>query len=330
MYFTYWFALFTTAAFANMLGLNVSASFNSAVTIYILIPLLMIPMMVLSGAMFSFDKLNRKVGSVDKVPLLAEIMVTKWSYEALMVHQFKDNKFEKPFFELEKKESYANFKLVYTIPSLQHRLDACNQEFQNTGKLDKTVNQLAVLRNEIRKELHKNPGYKFKNADGILPGKFSGKMAIALQSFLTRMESFYSNQYNDANLEKEKRIARELERDPERYKIFKDTYYNENVADMVRKVLEKEENKILEYKQELVQAYHPIYFDPTIKSKLSWRSHFYAPTKPFLGRFYDTFWYNMIVIWIYTCILFVTLYFESLKKLLDFIGKLQFRKENPE
>ena len=95
MGFIYWFALFSTAAFANMLGLNISASFNSAVTIYILIPLVMIPMMILSGAMFSFDKLNRNVSRVDKVPVIAEFMVTKWSYEALMVHQFKDNKFMK-------------------------------------------------------------------------------------------------------------------------------------------------------------------------------------------------------------------------------------------
>jgi len=55
-----------------MLGLNISASFNSAITIYIIIPLLIIPMMVLSGAMFPFDKLNRKIGSVEKVPFIAE------------------------------------------------------------------------------------------------------------------------------------------------------------------------------------------------------------------------------------------------------------------
>ena len=52
-------------------------------------------MMVLSGAMFSFDKLNRKIGNVDKVPLIAEIMPTRWTYEALIVSQFKDNKYSK-------------------------------------------------------------------------------------------------------------------------------------------------------------------------------------------------------------------------------------------
>lgn len=328
MYFTYWFALFTTAAFANMLGLNVSASFNSAVTIYILIPLLMIPMMVLSGAMFSFDKLNRKVGSVDKVPLLAEFMVTKWSYEALMVHQFKDNRFEKPFFELEKKESYADFKIVYTIPALQKRVDACNEEFKLTGKIEKTANDLLLLRNEIGKELRMNPAYKFGSAEGIRPEKYSAKMASSLEQFLDKMQEYYSKQYSEANLLKENIISRELEKDPARYKAYKDKYYNESLADMIRKVLEKEDNKILEYNHELVQAYHPIYLDPTINNVLSWRSHFYAPTKPFLGKFYDTFWYNMIFVWIYTCVLFITLYFESVKKLLDFLAKLSFRKEN--
>ena len=85
MFFNYWIALFTTAFCANMLGSNISASFNSAITIYIVIPLLIIPMMVLSGAMFPFDKLNRKIGNVEKVPVIAELIPTRWTYEALMV-----------------------------------------------------------------------------------------------------------------------------------------------------------------------------------------------------------------------------------------------------
>ena len=97
MTFAYWLALFSTAVCANMIGLVISSAFNSAVTIYIVIPLVMIPMMVLSGAMFSFDKLNRKITTIDKVPLVAELMPTKWSYEALMVHQFKDNDLRKEF-----------------------------------------------------------------------------------------------------------------------------------------------------------------------------------------------------------------------------------------
>jgi ABC transport system ATP-binding/permease protein len=79
----------------------------------------MIPMMVLSGAMFTFEKLNRAVGSFDRVPLIAEFMVTKWGYEALVVHQFKDNEFHKNFYEIEKIERNANYKTVYYIPELE-------------------------------------------------------------------------------------------------------------------------------------------------------------------------------------------------------------------
>ena len=328
MYFTYWFALFTTAAFANMLGLNVSASFNSAVTIYILIPLLMIPMMILSGAMFRFDKLNRNVGSVDKVPLLAEIMVTRWAYEALVVHQFKDNLFEKAFYDIEKRESNADFKQVHLIPELQKRLDDCNAEFSTVGKIEKTIVQLDVLRNEIAKELMINKNLPFKNADGIIAEKYSVKMAKALQSFIDRMKADYSGKFMQANKEKEDKINRELKKDPERYKQYKNVYHNENLSDLVRKVLEK--NKILEYNHELVQQVDPIYMDPSIRGFLSWRSHFFAPRKPFLGVYYDTYWYNMIVVWLFTVILYLALYYEWFLRFMNMFGKLKLKRESSE
>ncbi|MDF1573600.1 MAG: ABC transporter permease [Bacteroidales bacterium] len=113
MTFAYWLALFSTAVCANLIGLVISSAFSSAIAIYIVIPLVMIPMMILSGALFSFDKLNRKITSIDKVPLVAELMPTKWSYEALMVQQFKDNTFEKNFYDYEKHISYYNFKSAY-------------------------------------------------------------------------------------------------------------------------------------------------------------------------------------------------------------------------
>ena len=121
MFFIYWVTLFTTAFCANMIGLIISSSFNSVITIYIVIPLLIIPMMVLSGAMFSFDKLNRNISRVDKVPLIAEIIPTRWTYEALMVSQFKDNKYstleynanKETFYSIQKKISQADFNNVY-------------------------------------------------------------------------------------------------------------------------------------------------------------------------------------------------------------------------
>ena len=139
MFFNYWLALFATAACANMIGLIISSSFNSVITIYIVIPLLIIPMMVLSGAMFSFDKLNRNISSVDKVPLIAEIIPTRWTYEALMVSQFKDNKYStlvynsarETFYSIQKKISEADFITVYRLPELHKVLESTLPENGN-------------------------------------------------------------------------------------------------------------------------------------------------------------------------------------------------------
>ena len=75
----------------------------------------MIPQMALGGAMFSFDKLNRAIGSVEGVPPVCELMATRWVYEGLMVRQFKDNKFEKEFYEIERLVSViTSYSIHYT------------------------------------------------------------------------------------------------------------------------------------------------------------------------------------------------------------------------
>ena len=39
----------------------------------------MIPQMVLGGAMFSFEKLNKLINTVGKVPWVAEFMASRWA-----------------------------------------------------------------------------------------------------------------------------------------------------------------------------------------------------------------------------------------------------------
>ena len=69
---------------------------RNSITIYIIIPLLMIPQMILGGAMFSFEKLNRKISSIDKVPFVAEFITTKWMYIPEIVENDKTGLLVKP------------------------------------------------------------------------------------------------------------------------------------------------------------------------------------------------------------------------------------------
>ena len=136
MYFDYWLVLFSASFFANMLGLNISSAFNSAVTIYIIIPILLIPQILLSGVVVQFDQLNPTFGSKASVPVIGDVMASRWAYEALMVTQYKDNAYEKHFYDVDKRIAQAEFKAVYYIPQLQSMLEFV---FSNTGNTSEEI-----------------------------------------------------------------------------------------------------------------------------------------------------------------------------------------------
>ena len=326
MTFDYWFALFATAAFANMLGLNISASFNSAVTIYILIPLLMIPMMILSGAMFPFDKMNRRIGSIKKVPLIAEIMPTKWSFEALMVNQFKNNKFEKTFYEIEKRESNADFKQVHYIPKLEDRIYYIEDnwyKFDTDPAVKKIITEyLQLLNTELHKE-EQRTGIPLESGQKLDPALFNEEVLYSSIDFIKELKSYYSLIFRKANTERNNIISYLEDINKKHYESRRAAFHSESVEEQVKKAFEK--NAIIQYKDELVQQIDPIYRDPDIEGYFNFRSHFFAPRKYFAGKFHDTYWFNMIFIWFLTAFLYITLYFNVLNKILDLPEKIKIK-----
>lgn len=315
--FSYWIALFSVALFANMLGLNISSAFNSAVTIYILIPLVLIPQMILGGAMFSFDKLNRDIVSVDKVPIVAEMMTSMWIYEALMVRQFKDNKFEKLLYESEKAESNANFKQVYYVPELRQRLEFCFDSLNSkndTVKKDVKLN-LSLLRKELKKDKFRSDKINIDFVNKLTLDSLNGYYAFMAKDYLNEMLSYYSNLFNNANGKKQRIIDYWLEKNPKKYNNQKNKYHNQSISEIVRKVFEK--NKIVQYKDNLIQQVDPIFLDPQPTWYFNFRTHLFAPRKYFAGHFIDTFWFNIFVVWSMIIFLYITLYFDLLKKLLN-------------
>ncbi|MCK4747103.1 MAG: ATP-binding cassette domain-containing protein, partial [Bacteroidales bacterium] len=87
MYFEYWLVLFTAWAMANMMGLLISDSFKTVVTIYILIPFLVIPQIILSGIIVKYENLNPQISSPKRIPWYGEIITARWAYEGLATYQ---------------------------------------------------------------------------------------------------------------------------------------------------------------------------------------------------------------------------------------------------
>ena len=98
MFLSYWLILFTTSCLANLIGLNLSSGLNSVITIYIIIPFILVPQLLFSGFTVNYDKLHKIYRNPVYVPVIGDMMTSRWAYEALAVDQFKDNKFSRNFF----------------------------------------------------------------------------------------------------------------------------------------------------------------------------------------------------------------------------------------
>ncbi len=322
--FQYWLMLFSTAVCANLIGLNISATFNSAVTIYIVIPLLMIPMMVLSGAMFSFEKLNRAVGSFNRVPLIAEFMPTKWGYEGLVALQFKGNEFQKHFYQLEKEEHNANFKTVYYIPELEKRTQYCIDNLARIGNQstrDSIEVALAIIHRAVKQEEKLAPKQTFKGFEKLNTENVDEFVLYDVIGYLEELNEKYSKIYQLKNRKRDAIVTHLMKNEPQLYEAKRAAYHNEAISDLAMKVFEK--NKILQFKDELVQQYDPIYRDPIPTWWGDFRSHFLAPRKYFAGRYFDTFWFDLSMIWVMSIVLYISLHFELVRKIGNLFATLR-------
>ena len=119
-----WFALFSAAVFGGILGLNVSARFKSAVTTYILLPLLLLPQMLLGGLIIDYDDLRSRAAPNAYPPWIGELTASRWAFEALAVEQHQANAYQKQFEAIDRELSGLDYLVNDRIPALLGRLDA--------------------------------------------------------------------------------------------------------------------------------------------------------------------------------------------------------------
>jgi ABC-type multidrug transport system ATPase subunit/uncharacterized tellurite resistance protein B-like protein len=317
MSLTYWAILFSTACFANMLGLNISSAFNSAITIYILIPILLIPQLILSGVVVKFDNLNPQITAPDQVPLVGELMASRWAFEASMVAQFKSNEYAEPFFELDRQMAQSEYKTVYYIPRLKSKLDFLrrNIEEKNTEEFADAVE---LLNREVGLELKIVGSDKFDAYHKLNVDKFDEWTANKTEAFLNTLSRFYNNYFNEANSKKEKAIYM-LTSSPEkkqRFEYLRDNYYNKTVANLVKNT--NDPNRIIEHEQQLIQKIYPVFMEPQPNHFLDFRTQFYSGEKYFGGFIFNTLQFNLAIIWLMSILLYVMLYYDVLRKIVNF------------
>lgn len=319
MTWAFWLILFTTACFANVIGLNISSAFNSAVTVYVLIPLLLIPQMILSGLLFDFDKLNHLISTRGKVPMVADLMTSRWAYEAMAVHQFKNNEFEKAYFNYERAEAVADYKAAYLADELITRNQYLLDLPETPSDTAKAKRSRHILFTELRNEPYRE-GIENLDLEAVFtPAGYSKTTGEQIEAYLSRYKKYYQKEYNHYAGLIEKKMAF-YEQQGINIQQEKNKYYNESLADLVRNVTTKE--RISEYQDALIQNINPVFQSPNPSHRLDYRAPFFIAEKNLAGWPVSTYFFNLLMIWGMSSVFFVALYFQWLRKFVGLFGKI--------
>ena len=313
MTLAYWLVLFSVAVFSNLLGLNVSSAFDSVVAIYILIPLLLIPQILLCGVIVKFDDLQNKDSAIDVVPVAGEVMVSRWAFEALAVKQFEDNKYMAHFFDMDKEMSKAYYRSDLLITELRGQIDLVNGWTRLNTHPEEVSHKLNIIRNEIIKLDEEKVMPEFRFTMDLVPGRFNNEVAESAKSHLKQLEDYYNKRYNQIKNEKDQLIYRlEKEKGDQFLYNQKMKYHNKSLEVLV--LNSDPEEFYHETPSGYVQKVAPIYKDPDLRNG---RAHFLASQKNLFGHFIDTYKFNIGIIWLMSTFLYIALYYNWFRKLIQ-------------
>jgi hypothetical protein len=294
LFSTWWLILFVTAFLANLTGLLLSQCLSSVVAIYISIPMLLIPQILLCGLVVSFSDLTPG-SATGNVPLVGDLIPSRWSYEALAVTSFTDNEYEKPFFETDK-EKYEN-------------------QYYNMGFLYELQSQLETMQDEQKRGKEVKPGH-IKTIEnnlplltdylGMKPYEGSGDYE-SLKQYMKEAEQLLADRCNAATLKSDKLMAQLLQAEGKDAMLqLKRDNYNLKLEEFV---VGADQGRMLDVVDNVIVPRAGLVF-LTPQSHIG-RAPFYSSEK-ILGSWHvKTLWFNIAVL-LLMCIIVITLLISKL------------------
>lgn len=281
----FWFILFISSIIGNMTGIIVSSVIKSTAAVYIIVPFLIIPQIIFSGIALPFEKLNYRIAHREKVPLIGNLTFSRWGIEALLVKQFKDNEYEKLFFDLDMKESQTRIKTYFLIPELLNLVD----DYQNNRK---DLYKLTLINDGLLQ-------LNFPNT--FLINEFNNQNLKLLTSKILETKESLISQHSKVVNQKNALINQQasLMGSIEALLDLKSKQMNKGVEKFV---LNRQSTKPIELcERKIVQNTDPIFLEPT-KGLIN--AHFFTSEKIVFGFKLDTYLVNSFVL----LFVFFTLY----------------------
>jgi hypothetical protein len=317
MTFSYWLILFSTACFANLLGLNISDGLKSVVAIYVIVPFLLVPQILLAGVIVKFDRLYYRFASDQVVPLAGDLMASRWAYEALAVQQFTNNDYQKDLYDLDRLESNISYDLHFLVPTLIQELEDAIR-IRKTDPEDTGIEgSLGTIRQALGSIYLTRP---YPHADRLVPGTFTIRDGEEAVSWLRKYQAALRKQHDRISVQKDRQVDSLIQASGgrEAYLKMKDEYHNDQLAQLV--LNRSDLHKVVKKGGLLVRKMDPVYMPPVKKNG---RAHFYASVKLIGNNQISTFVFNLLAIWFMTLCLYVLLSYSVLRMALEFFADLR-------
>jgi hypothetical protein len=223
-------------------------------------------------------------------PVMADIMPSRWAFEALAVHAYKNNEYAKQLYPLEQKISNSGFLVFYLIPDILQKID----ELEDAQQID----NYPIIENGLKLTYHLSPIFIHDLSDSLLN-----------ISFIKQELDHYSDVLLQYRKELESVYFQIIQKDQKLRTDLKEKYYNTALADMVKE--SKEVNAFIIKKNRYIRYTEPIFHIPESK----WgRAHLFSPEKSIGTIYIDTFVFNLMVLWFMNLLLYLGLFVAFSRK----------------
>lgn len=291
LFFIWWMVLFVVGFLSGLIGLLLSQCLNSVVAIYITIPILLIPQILLCGVVVNFSDLSPN-STTGNVPVIGNLIPSRWAYEALAVSQFKDNEHSKMLFDAQKVKYETQYYRSVFLYEVQSQLEMLNDEKKN----GKTVQPLHM--DVIKKAL---PTVAEVTGMSAYQGQYD---YASLRKYTDEAERILGDKGNQATLAEDHIVSQRLrEIGKEEFKQTKRDHFNLQLENFVVNADSKHTHDIID--GYIVPRVGYIYLTPRTSCG---NAPFYSAEKIVAGTKIDTLRFNLYVLLAYSLILAILLY----------------------
>lgn len=307
---SYSLIFFSVAASGNLLSLSLSGTFTRLTSIYIIIPFLVIPNIMFSGYLISFNSTKLTANLENPVPVIADLCPGRWAYEAMIVEQFTKNAYNSYFFDQDKKRYQSEYILHELLPLLGEELSRSQAFKYISPNADSLSKSLTLLSNEINLLSQKESVAPFESLSRLQPGLFDSTANNEVFGYLTYLRFLMENFILDSESAiRETVLMLEDSLGNPSLEDFKKAHQNSEIEKLLLMPESPEEIQIRE--NHFVKKGSPVYLDP--ESRYG-RSHFFASQKKLNNQLMSTLRYNITCIWILNLFLYILFLSDGLNR----------------